>query len=154
MGLRRVQATQASSSHIVIDLVAILGVPARSSCNSDDYFLSFFAGDIEIALGTCPRAWVDIGPTTMRKAARRRRSMLRQVSPYRQQCLVFLLLRQLMFLQDRRQQEMGIISAGHHRMTQYLEAWRRLLEPPLMCRCRVSGLHRVCRNPMSLPQRC
>ena len=38
LGLHHVQATQASSSHIVIDLAAILRVPARASCSSDVLF--------------------------------------------------------------------------------------------------------------------
>ena len=53
LGLHQVQATQASSSHIVIDLAAILRVPARAMYNSDDAFPSFVAGDSDIALGTC-----------------------------------------------------------------------------------------------------
>ena len=49
-----VKTTQASSSHIVSDLAAWFRVPARASCNYDDAFPSFFAGDTELALGTCP----------------------------------------------------------------------------------------------------
>ena len=54
LGFNHVQATQSSSSHIVVDLVAILRVPARAPCNSYVFFPSFFAGDSEIGLGTCP----------------------------------------------------------------------------------------------------
>ena len=52
-GLRRVQATQSSSSHIVIDLAAILRVPSRTLSNSENDFPCLFAGDSEMALGTC-----------------------------------------------------------------------------------------------------
>ena len=55
LGLHHVQATQASSSHIVIDLVALLRVPSRTCSNSESvFFLRFFAGDSELALGTFP----------------------------------------------------------------------------------------------------
>ena len=53
-GLHHAQATQASSSHIVIDLAAVLRVPARAPYDSDDVFPCFFVGDSEMALGTCP----------------------------------------------------------------------------------------------------
>ena len=52
--LHQVQATQALSSHIVIDLTAILSVPSRTLSKSESGFLCFFAGDSEVALGTCP----------------------------------------------------------------------------------------------------
>ena len=52
--LHHAQATQASPSHIVLDLAAILSVPARASDNNADVCPSFFAGDNELALGTCP----------------------------------------------------------------------------------------------------
>ena len=45
VGLHHVQATIASSSHIVIVLVAILRVPASASYNSDDVFLLVSVGD-------------------------------------------------------------------------------------------------------------
>ena len=48
------QATQASSSHLAIDLAAILRVPSRTLSNSESDFTCFFAGDSEMALGTCP----------------------------------------------------------------------------------------------------
>ena len=54
LGLRHVQATQASSSHIVIDLAAILRVPSRTLSNSESDLPCFFVGDSEMALGTCP----------------------------------------------------------------------------------------------------
>ena len=54
LDLHHVQATQASSSHIVIDLAAIFSVPSRtlSKCESDCPCV--FASDSEVALGTCP----------------------------------------------------------------------------------------------------
>jgi len=54
LGLHHVQATQASSSHIVTDLAAIQGVPFRTLSNSESDFPCFFAGDSFMALGTCP----------------------------------------------------------------------------------------------------
>ena len=54
LGFHRVQATQASSSHIVIDLAAILRALARASHNSYDTFPRVFVGDSEFAFGTCP----------------------------------------------------------------------------------------------------
>ena len=54
LGLRHVQATQASSSHIVIHLAAILRVPSRTLSNSESDFPCFFVGDSEVALGTGP----------------------------------------------------------------------------------------------------
>ena len=54
LGLHRAHATQASSSHIVMDLAAILRAPARAPCTSDDAFPSSFVGDNALALGTCP----------------------------------------------------------------------------------------------------
>ena len=55
LGLRHVQATQASSSHIAIDLAVILSVPSRTLSNSESVFVPrFFVGDSEMALGTCP----------------------------------------------------------------------------------------------------
>ena len=53
-GLFRVRATQASSSHSVIDLAALFRVPARASCNHDDDIPSVFAGDSGLAFGNCP----------------------------------------------------------------------------------------------------
>ena len=49
--LRHVQATQASSSHIVIGLASILRVPSCTLSNSDIDFHRVFAGDNEMALG-------------------------------------------------------------------------------------------------------
>ena len=54
LGLRHVQATQALSSHIVIDLATSLRVPSRTLSNSENDFPCCFAGDSEMALGTCP----------------------------------------------------------------------------------------------------
>jgi len=53
LGLLHVQATQASSSHIVIELVAIQRAPSRTLSNSESDFPCFFVGDSEMALGTC-----------------------------------------------------------------------------------------------------
>jgi hypothetical protein len=50
LGLHHVQATQASSSHIVIDLAAML----RTLSNSERNFPCALVGDSEMALGTCP----------------------------------------------------------------------------------------------------
>ena len=72
-GLHHVQATQSSSSHIVIDLAAILHVPSRTLCNCESDFLCFFAGDSEMALGTCPACAADIDRTLMQKDARTQR---------------------------------------------------------------------------------
>ena len=52
--LHHLQATQASSSHIVIDIAAILSVPSRTLSKSESNFLCLFAGDSEVALSTCP----------------------------------------------------------------------------------------------------
>ena len=55
LGLRHVQATQASSSRILIDLAAILRVPSRTFSNSERVLSFLFCvGDRELALGTCP----------------------------------------------------------------------------------------------------
>ena len=54
LGLHHVQATHASSSHIVIYRAAILSVPSRTLSKGESEFPCFFAGDSEMALGTCP----------------------------------------------------------------------------------------------------
>ena len=54
VGLHHVQATQSSSSHIVIDLAAILSVHLRTLSKGENDFPCFLAGDSEVALGTCP----------------------------------------------------------------------------------------------------
>ena len=54
LGLNHVQATQSSSSHIVIDLAAILSVPSRTLSNGENGVRCFFVGESEMALGTCP----------------------------------------------------------------------------------------------------
>ena len=54
LGLHCVQATQSSSSHIVIDLAAIRRIPSRILSTSECGFPYIFAGDSEVALGTCP----------------------------------------------------------------------------------------------------
>ena len=54
LGLHNVQSPQASSSHIVIYLVAIRRVPSRILSTSESDVPCFFAGDSEIVLGTCP----------------------------------------------------------------------------------------------------
>ena len=54
LGLHQVEETQAASSHMVIDLAAILRVPSRTLSNSESDFHCFFVGDSEVALGTCP----------------------------------------------------------------------------------------------------
>ena len=54
LGLHGVQATQATSSHIVLDLAAIRRIPSRILSTSESDFPCFFAGDSEVALGTCP----------------------------------------------------------------------------------------------------
>ena len=53
LGLHHVQATQASSTHTVVYLAAILSVPSRTLSKSESDFPCFFAGDSEMALGTC-----------------------------------------------------------------------------------------------------
>ena len=53
LGLHHAQATQASSSHIVIDLVVVLSVPSRTLSNGESDFACFFCGDSEVSLGTC-----------------------------------------------------------------------------------------------------
>ena len=52
LGLHHVQATQSSSSHIVVDLVATQRAPSRTLPKSD--FPCVFVGDSEIVLSTCP----------------------------------------------------------------------------------------------------
>ena len=54
LGLLNVQAAQASSSHIVIDLADIISVPSRTFSEGESDFPCVFAGDSEMALGTCP----------------------------------------------------------------------------------------------------
>ena len=54
LGLHHVQVTQASSSHIIIDIVALQRVLSRTFSNSGSDFPCFFVGDSELALGTCP----------------------------------------------------------------------------------------------------
>ena len=54
LGLHRVQATQASSSHIVIDLATIRKVPSRRLSAYESDVHCFFAGGNEVSLGTCP----------------------------------------------------------------------------------------------------
>ena len=49
LGLHCVQATQASSSHIVIDLVAIRRIPPRIISTSERYFPCFVAGYFTVA---------------------------------------------------------------------------------------------------------
>ena len=52
-GLHHVQATQASSSHIVIVLAVVQCVPARATSNSESNCIGSFVGDSELACGTC-----------------------------------------------------------------------------------------------------
>ena len=54
LGLHHVQATQSSSSHIVIDLAVVLSVPSRTLSTGESDFPCFFVGDSEVSLGTCP----------------------------------------------------------------------------------------------------
>ncbi len=53
LGLLHVQATQASSSHIVTDLAALLSVPSRTLSKGESDIIIFVGGS-EVALGTCP----------------------------------------------------------------------------------------------------
>ena len=116
LGLHHAQATQASSSHIVIELAAIFRVPARASNNSDDAFPNFFAGDSEIALGTCPACAGRHRPHT--DAARC--NPLRQVPLLLRQFLQSLLFLQIQFMQDRYLKEKVNIPARRRHMTQNL----------------------------------
>ena len=81
LGLHTVQATQAPSSHIVIDLASIVKAPVSASNYGNDDSPTCLAGDRELAFGTCPACVGRHRPHTYKESCRNTTSPLKAGAP-------------------------------------------------------------------------